>query len=97
MAFLLLSGVRISSLLSLQIQHIDIESRMIFQDARVVKTKNREEQNISSSHKGSFREVGAGQETRNKPSSSNAARWTRAASYRQKIEVADENCRSTNV
>lgn len=41
MAFLLLSGVRISSLLSLQIQHIDIESRMVFQDARVVKTKNR--------------------------------------------------------
>ena len=41
MAFLLLSGVRISALLSLQLQHIDVESRIVFQDARVVKTKNR--------------------------------------------------------
>jgi len=40
LAFLLLSGVRISALLSLKIQHIDIENRTVFQDARVVQTKN---------------------------------------------------------
>lgn len=40
LAFLTLSGVRISALLSLQIQHIDLENRSIFQDARMVRTKN---------------------------------------------------------
>lgn len=40
LAFLTLSGVRISALLSLQIQHIDLENRSIFQDARMVQTKN---------------------------------------------------------
>lgn len=41
LAFLTLSGVRISALLSLQIQHIDVENRSIFQDARMVQTKNK--------------------------------------------------------
>lgn len=40
LAFLTLSGVRISALLSLQVQHIDVEKRTIFQDARIVHTKN---------------------------------------------------------
>lgn len=39
-AFLLLSGTRISAALSLQLQHIDLENRAVFQDARIVKTKN---------------------------------------------------------
>lgn len=40
LAFLLLSGARISAALSLQLRHIDIETRSIYQDARSVKTKN---------------------------------------------------------
>lgn len=38
-ALLMISGLRIDALLSLQIQHIDIENRSIFQDARIIKTK----------------------------------------------------------
>lgn len=40
LAFMLISGVRISALLTLQLQHIDLEKRSIRQDPRVVKTKN---------------------------------------------------------
>lgn len=40
LAFLLLSGARISAALSLQLRHIDLENRTVFQDARIVKTKN---------------------------------------------------------
>ena len=40
LAFMLISGVRISALLTLQLQHIDLERRSIRQDPRVVRTKN---------------------------------------------------------
>lgn len=40
LAFLLLSGTRISAALSLQLRHINLENRSIFQNARIVKTKN---------------------------------------------------------
>ena len=40
-AFTLLTGARISALASLQLQHLDIESRCVFQDARDVRTKHR--------------------------------------------------------
>ncbi|MDM8347276.1 tyrosine-type recombinase/integrase, partial [Pseudochrobactrum sp. sp1633] len=41
LAVFALTGVRISALLSLRIQHVDIETRSIFQDARFVQTKNK--------------------------------------------------------
>ncbi|CAB4327464.1 site-specific integrase [Brucella sp. 191011898] len=40
LAFMLISGVRISALLTLQLQHINLERRSIRQYPRVVKTKN---------------------------------------------------------
>ncbi|WP_145925610.1 tyrosine-type recombinase/integrase [Brucella inopinata] len=40
LAFMLISGVRISALLTLQLQHINLERRSIRQDPRVVRTKN---------------------------------------------------------
>ncbi|MBJ6134967.1 tyrosine-type recombinase/integrase [Ochrobactrum sp. Q0168] len=40
LAFLLLSGTRISAALSLQLRHINLENRSVFQNARIVKTKN---------------------------------------------------------
>ncbi len=40
-AFALLSGARIAALASLQIRHVDLDGRSVFQDARDVNTKNR--------------------------------------------------------
>lgn len=40
LAFLLLSGARISAALSFQLQHINLENRSVFHNARIVKTKN---------------------------------------------------------
>lgn len=40
-AFTLLSGARDNAIASLKIGHIDLEARTVFQDARIVRTKNR--------------------------------------------------------
>ena len=40
-AFVIVTGVRCTALTSLKLRHVDIERRVLFQDARVVKTKFR--------------------------------------------------------
>lgn len=40
-AFALLSGARDDAMASLSIRHVDLQRRMVFQDARTVRTKNR--------------------------------------------------------
>lgn len=40
-AFAIIAGVRDDAMASLSIRHVDLEQRMVFQDARTVRTKNR--------------------------------------------------------